>query len=66
MMRHFSTVRVTKHWQELPKEVLESPSSEIFKSHLDMVLGNHYRQPSFTKGVRQYDLQRHLPNSTIL
>ncbi|KAK4827617.1 hypothetical protein QYF61_019542 [Mycteria americana] len=34
--KHFFTVRVTKHWHRLPREVVESPSSEIFKSHLDM------------------------------
>ena len=37
---HFFTVRMTKHWHRLPREVVESPSLEIFKSHLDMVLGN--------------------------
>ncbi|KAK4815339.1 LOW QUALITY PROTEIN: hypothetical protein QYF61_000171, partial [Mycteria americana] len=38
--RHFFTVRVTKHWHRLPRVVVESPSLEIFRSHLDMVLGN--------------------------
>jgi len=36
--KHFFTVRVAKHWHKLPREVLESPSLETFKSHLDMVL----------------------------
>ncbi|KFQ85061.1 hypothetical protein N337_12980, partial [Phoenicopterus ruber ruber] len=36
----FLTVRVTEHWHRLPREVAESPSLEIFKSCLDMVLGN--------------------------
>ena len=31
----FFTVRVTEHWHKLPREVAESPSLEIFKSHLD-------------------------------
>jgi len=34
------TVRVTEHWQRSPREVVESPSVEISKSHLDMALGN--------------------------
>jgi len=38
--KHFFTVRVTKHWHRLPRQVVDSPSLEIFKSHLEMVLGN--------------------------
>ncbi|KAK4827967.1 hypothetical protein QYF61_022669 [Mycteria americana] len=39
--KHFFTVRVTEHWHRLPKMVVESPSLEIFKSHLDVVLDNY-------------------------
>ncbi|KAK4830659.1 hypothetical protein QYF61_012539 [Mycteria americana] len=38
--KHFFPVRVTKHWHKLPREIVESPSLETFKSSLDMVLGN--------------------------
>jgi len=38
--KHFFTVRVSEHWHRLPREVVESPHLEIWKSHLDMVLGN--------------------------
>jgi len=34
------TVRVTEHWHRFPREAVESPTLEILKSHLDMVLGN--------------------------
>ncbi|KFP98211.1 hypothetical protein N329_02278, partial [Haliaeetus albicilla] len=38
--KSFFTVRVTEQWRRLPREVVESPSLVILKSHLDMVLGN--------------------------
>ena len=40
MRKNFFTVRVTEHWNRLPREAVESPSLEIFKSHLDAYLSN--------------------------
>ncbi|KFV81076.1 hypothetical protein N308_05431, partial [Struthio camelus australis] len=39
-MKNFFTAAVTEHWNRLPREVVESPSLEMFKSHLDRVLGS--------------------------
>jgi len=38
MRKNFFTLRVTEHWNRLPRGVVESPSLEIFKTHLDKVL----------------------------
>jgi len=38
--KHFFPLRVNEHWHRLAREVVESPSLEIFRRHLDMVLGN--------------------------
>ena len=38
MRKNFFTLRVMEHWNRLPKEVVETPSLEIFKTHLDKVL----------------------------
>lgn len=33
-------MQVTEHWHRLPREVVESLSSEVIKTQLDMILGN--------------------------
>jgi len=36
----FFTMRVVKHWNELPREAVEAPSLATFKTRLDRALSN--------------------------
>jgi len=38
MRKNFFPLRVTEPWNRLPREGVESPSLEIFQTHLDKVL----------------------------
>jgi len=38
MRKNCFTLKVTEHWNRLPREVVDSPSVEIFKTHPDKIL----------------------------
>jgi len=38
MRKNFFPLSMMEHWHRLPREVVESPSLEIFKTRLDEVL----------------------------
>ena len=66
MRKNFFPLRVTEPWHRLPREAVESPSLEIFKTCLDAVLCGLLWVTLLQQGVGLDDPQRSLPTPTML
>ena len=66
MRKNFFPLRVTEPWPRLTREVVESPSLEIFQPRLDAVLCSLLWVTLLGQGVGLGDPQRALPTPAML
>jgi len=64
--KYFFTVWVTEHWQRLSREAVESPSLEIFRRSLDVVLDNPLWVSLLEQGFGPDDLPINQPCAFVL
>ena len=66
MRKDFFPVRVPEQWHRLPREVVESPSLEAFRTRLDAFLCALVEVCLLKQKDGQDDPQRSLPTPTVL
>jgi len=64
--KNFFPLRVMEHWNRLPREVVVSPSLEIFQPRLDVALCSLLWVTLLRQGVGLGDPQRALPTPAML
>jgi len=64
MFKNFFLLGVKDHWNRLPREVIESPSLEIFKTHLDTFLCDLLWGTCFSRGLSLMVSSPEVPFST--
>ena len=55
MRKHFFTKSVVKHWNRLPREVVDAPCLSVFKRHLDNALNNVLELSVSPEAIGQLD-----------
>lgn len=53
--KHLFTVRIVKHWNRLPREVVDVPGLSVLKRHSDNALSNILQFLVSTEEVRELD-----------
>ena len=48
-------MRVMTHWNRLPKEVVDAPSLDAFKTKLDVAPGSLIGDPAHAEGLKLVD-----------
>lgn len=63
MLENISFPRIVKHWNTLPREVVDGPNLTVFKTHLENMLNNTLQLLFIPEVVRQLDQMTVVPSN---